>query len=247
MPGRPTSLKAAGDREWLRVHKVGGLEVDHSSLKITSDDKAFRIHTIATDLKGHVHQSDETLDRVGRGTGLAGTWRSTAVGINVSRTVVCERSSGGRHLMMHPGLAALKGRWNKAEYAAGFRARFSAIPDSEQAHHCWRVGWKMLILSCWSRAGIAGSLRRAGKTTTRIPGAFSSTLEAMRGEMAYRLMMSARFPGKRAGSMPTSTLGFMGLCRCEEGRTEGDALRLREPEDTSAGPLFDVLHPQASG
>jgi len=44
--------------------------------------------------------------------------------------------------MMHPGLAALDGQWDKAEYAAGFRARFAAIPGSEQAHPCWRVGWE---------------------------------------------------------------------------------------------------------
>jgi len=44
--------------------------------------------------------------------------------------------------MMHPGFAALNGRWDTAEYAAGFRARFAAIPGSEQAHHCWRVGWE---------------------------------------------------------------------------------------------------------
>ncbi len=25
---------------------------------------------------------------------------------------------------------------------AGYRARFSQIPDSEAAHHCWRCGWE---------------------------------------------------------------------------------------------------------
>ncbi len=43
--------------------------------------------------------------------------------------------------MIHPGLAALK-HWDKEEYAAGYRARFSEIPDSEAAHHCWRCGWE---------------------------------------------------------------------------------------------------------
>ena len=43
--------------------------------------------------------------------------------------------------MIHPGLAALK-HWDKEEYAAGYRARFSEIPDSETAHHCWRCGWE---------------------------------------------------------------------------------------------------------
>ena len=44
--------------------------------------------------------------------------------------------------MIHPGLEALKGHWDKEEYAAGYRARLTAIPDFDGAHHCWRVGWE---------------------------------------------------------------------------------------------------------
>ena len=44
--------------------------------------------------------------------------------------------------MIHPGLEALKGHWDKDEYAAGYRARLTAIPDFDGAHHCWRVGWE---------------------------------------------------------------------------------------------------------
>ena len=43
--------------------------------------------------------------------------------------------------MIHPGLAALK-QWDREEYAAGYGARLSEIPDSETAHHCWRCGWE---------------------------------------------------------------------------------------------------------
>ena len=43
--------------------------------------------------------------------------------------------------MMHPGLAALTD-WDREEYGAGYRARFSDIPDYEIAHHCWRCGWE---------------------------------------------------------------------------------------------------------
>jgi len=43
--------------------------------------------------------------------------------------------------MIHPGLAALE-KWESVEYAAGYRARLAAIPDSEIAHHCWRCGWE---------------------------------------------------------------------------------------------------------
>jgi hypothetical protein len=45
-------------------------------------------------------------------------------------------------MIIHPGLAALNGHWNKDEYAAGYRARLTAIPDFDGAHHCWRVGWE---------------------------------------------------------------------------------------------------------
>ena len=43
--------------------------------------------------------------------------------------------------MIHPGLVALE-KWEPVEYASGYRARLAAIPDSEEAHHCWRCGWE---------------------------------------------------------------------------------------------------------
>jgi hypothetical protein len=42
--------------------------------------------------------------------------------------------------MIHPELAELK-TWERREYATGYGARLSAIPKSEAAHYCWRVGW----------------------------------------------------------------------------------------------------------
>jgi hypothetical protein len=44
--------------------------------------------------------------------------------------------------MIHSGLASLEGHWDRTKYAAGYRARFSSIPASAAAHHCWRVGWE---------------------------------------------------------------------------------------------------------
>jgi len=43
--------------------------------------------------------------------------------------------------MMHLGLGELK-HWKREEYAAGYRARFSDIPNYETAHPCWRCGWE---------------------------------------------------------------------------------------------------------
>jgi hypothetical protein len=44
-------------------------------------------------------------------------------------------------MMIHPGLKELK-QWDSLEYAAGYRARLAAIPNTETAHHCWRCGWE---------------------------------------------------------------------------------------------------------
>jgi hypothetical protein len=44
-------------------------------------------------------------------------------------------------VVIHPGLTGIQ-HWDRSEYAAGYRARMTAIPDSEAAHHCWRCGWE---------------------------------------------------------------------------------------------------------
>lgn len=67
--------------------------------------------------------------------------------------------------MIHPELEAPKGHWDKEEYAAGYRARLTAIPDFEGAHHCWRVGWEdadteMLELARHNHAIAEGQGRR---------------------------------------------------------------------------------------
>jgi hypothetical protein len=37
--------------------------------------------------------------------------------------------------MIDPGLDALKGHWDKEDYAARYRARLTAIPDFERLEH----------------------------------------------------------------------------------------------------------------
>jgi hypothetical protein len=96
VPTRSTSIKAVGDRKWLRVHKVNGKEVDHGSLIVTPDGNTLLIHTVATDANGKTHESDEKDFRVGNGTGLAGTWRSTAAGVNVSETIELKDAGAGQ-------------------------------------------------------------------------------------------------------------------------------------------------------
>jgi hypothetical protein len=43
--------------------------------------------------------------------------------------------------MIHTGLRTLP-HWDKGEYAAGYRARLSEIPNVDSAHHCWQCGWE---------------------------------------------------------------------------------------------------------
>ena len=95
VPTRSTSLKVIGEREWFRVHKIDGKEVDHSTLTITPDGQTLLVHTVWTDIHGKTHESDETEKRVGDRTGLAGTWRSTTAGINVPKTIVIDDAGKG--------------------------------------------------------------------------------------------------------------------------------------------------------
>ena len=81
--------------------------------------------------------------------------------------------------MIHPGFEVLKGHWDKEEYAAGYRARLTAIPDFEGAHHCWRVGWEDADTEVLELARHNRSSQRAGKMTTPIRGGCSSTPAAM--------------------------------------------------------------------
>lgn len=96
VPSRTTSLKAVGSSQWLRVHKVDGKEVDHSVIKVTPDQQALLIHTVAHQPDGGTHVSDEQLQRVGAGLGLAGTWRSTVPGINVASTIGLSDAGAGQ-------------------------------------------------------------------------------------------------------------------------------------------------------
>ena len=93
VPGRVTSLRAISDHEWARVHRVNGTDVDRSTLRITSDQKALVIDTEAVTPDGRVRNSHELDERVGAGQGLAGTWRSTENGVNVAETLSLQRLS----------------------------------------------------------------------------------------------------------------------------------------------------------
>lgn len=99
---RTTSLRALGSRAWLRVHKSGGREIDRSRLEIAPDQRRLLIDTVAKDAEGRVRRSHETLRRIGRGTGLAGTWRSGSSGANVTTHFSISSESGGRLRFDYP-------------------------------------------------------------------------------------------------------------------------------------------------
>lgn len=96
VPTRTTSLKPVGQHEWFRVHKVNGKEVDHSTIRITPDNQVMLIHTVATDPSGSTQVSDDVLKRIGSGTGLAGTWRSTSGSSDVAETMRFSAAGAGK-------------------------------------------------------------------------------------------------------------------------------------------------------
>ena len=84
---RSTSLKQTGARTWLRIHRIRGKEVDRSTIVISQDNRNMVIHTVSVDNGQDPRTSDERLTRTGQGHGLAGTWRSTTAGANVSEII----------------------------------------------------------------------------------------------------------------------------------------------------------------
>ena len=123
VPSRTTSLMAVSGSEWLRVHKIDGKEVDHSIIKVTPDQRTLLIHTVALQPGGGTHVSDERMQRVGGGTELAGTWRSSAAGINVATTLVLTDAGAG------------KVRWQFPDDAQYFVARPDGTPASYRGAH----------------------------------------------------------------------------------------------------------------
>jgi hypothetical protein len=128
--------------------------------------------------------------------------------------------------MIHPGLAALK-HWDREEYAPGYRARFSEIPDSD-THHCWRCGWEDADTEALESARIRKRWLKAGKTTLKTPGAISSIRGKRREPMVFRSKKNERSLGKRAGSQSISSWGYL---RSENSSEEG----------TSASYVLSVL------
>lgn len=122
-PTRTTSLKAIGGSEWLRVHKIHGAEVDHSVIKVTPDQQTMLIHTVTPQPGAGTHVSDDRLQRVGAGAGLAGTWRDSIAGNNVAQTIVLADVGEGRV------------RWSFPDDAQYFVANPDGTPASYKGAH----------------------------------------------------------------------------------------------------------------
>ena len=75
--------------------------------------------------------------------------------------------------MIHRDSEALQGHWDKEEYAAGYRARFSAIPDSEEAHPFWRVGGQDADTELLESTRHSRILAEGREESTRTPGGCS--------------------------------------------------------------------------
>jgi hypothetical protein len=138
--------------------------------------------------------------------------------------------------MIHPGLAALE-RWDTIEYAAGYRARLAAIPDSEMAHHCWRCGWEDADTEALELDRHNRVLADGGEDDYAETGVSCSMPAATPGRMEFRSMRAVPNPGKKVGSPRTSMLGWQALktnpskkgvqralhCRCGREKLRGAA------------------------
>lgn len=87
-PGRATRLLKIGPHSWQREHQVNGRVVDQSLLTVSEPGDTL---TIA----GEHGAGAEVLRRIGPGTGLAGAWRSTRLGINAAPALAL--SDAGAH------------------------------------------------------------------------------------------------------------------------------------------------------
>lgn len=139
VPSRTTSLKAVGSSEWLRVHKIDGKEVDHSVIEVTPDQKTLLIHTVARQLGGRAQVSEDRLQRVGAGLGLAGTWRDSIAGNNVAKTMDLSDAGAGRIRWQFPDdqqyfVALPDGTataYQGAHAVGGVTVRLRAISDAD--------------------------------------------------------------------------------------------------------------------
>lgn len=139
VPSRTTSLRAVGGSQWLRVHKIDGKEVDHSVIEVTPDQQTLLIHTVAQRPNGEAKVSEDRLQRVGAGLGLAGTWRGSVAGINVAKTIDLSDAGAGKVRWRFPDdqqyfVALPDGTataYQGAHAVAGVTVRLRAISDAD--------------------------------------------------------------------------------------------------------------------
>ena len=105
--------------------------------------------------------------------------------------------------MIHPGLIALE-KWEPVEYASGYRARLAGIPDSEEAHHCWRCGWEDADTEALESDRNKRALAEGGEDDYQNTWDCCSIPEEMPEQMVFRSMVAGHSHGERDGSQPIS-------------------------------------------
>lgn len=94
--GRSTSIRSTGPMSWVRIHRANGKDFEHSTLRITPDQRTLIINSETAGPDGSVKWSQDVEQRVGKGNGLAGTWRSKTPGINVPATIFLKVMDAGQ-------------------------------------------------------------------------------------------------------------------------------------------------------
>jgi len=96
------SIKQTGKSEWLGVTKTSGKETGRDTMTLSADGKTLTDKTTGTHADGSTFSSAETDIRVGSGTGLAGTWKSTQVSSTSPNIVVLSDAGGGKYKYFNP-------------------------------------------------------------------------------------------------------------------------------------------------
>ena len=105
--------------------------------------------------------------------------------------------------MIHPGLTALE-KWQPVEYASGYRARLAGIPDSEEAHHCWRCGWEDADTEALESDRNKRVLAEGGEDDYANTWGLLFDTGGDAEQMVFRSMEAAHSHGERDGSQQIS-------------------------------------------
>lgn len=95
-PNHTASLKSTGPNQWLRIVKTNGKETSRSIITLSEDGNTLSFKSTGTRADGSTYTSEMVDQRVGTGSGLAGTWKNTKESSNAVETVILSDAGNGK-------------------------------------------------------------------------------------------------------------------------------------------------------